>query len=74
LIQWGVVTPSGGTVSLTYPVTFTAVGQLTVTAEYSIGVSANYSAPTTSGATINCWVTSTNATSNATVHWIAIGY
>jgi hypothetical protein len=74
LIQWGVVTPSGGTVSFTYPITFNTVGQLTVTAEYSIGVSANYSAPSITGATVNCWVTSTNATSNATVHWIAIGY
>jgi hypothetical protein len=74
LIQWGSLSTSSGTVPLTYPTAFNTVGQLTVTAEFSAGVSANFSSPSTTGATINTWQTNTLGAVSCGVRWIAIGY
>ena len=77
IINYGYVSTNGsGLATITFSQAFTSGSSysMTLTPEYTAGYAASYYSGSSSGASVTCFATSTNAGFSTTVHYIAIGY
>lgn len=74
ILQWGTgVTPAGGTLAVTYPITFTNTGRATISAT-TAGFAATVGSQSVSGFNAVTFVSSTGAAGAVGFSWIACGF